>query len=174
MHSFTQLYRSAFIAFYLFVGSTVFAAEKPAKSAVPVAFDTHTGYFVSNKFEPKASASFIVFQDQKAFDHVFGTAMVIRDKSHRLAPGAFEKKIVLAVIHRGKAVVRYNVESVTVEDKTISLQYSTKTGLPDTAEFACPLIISIGKDAYKAVRFIEDGKEVKKLKLRSIAGSKNR
>ena len=78
----------------------------------PVVFDTHDGYFVSNQFEPAAPTSFVVIKDQRAFDKIFGAAMVMGDKSHRLPPAAFGKKIVVAVIHRGKAMVTYQVESV--------------------------------------------------------------
>ena len=50
-------------------------------NASSLAFDAHDGYFVSNKFEPQVPASFVVLQDQKAFDKVFGVALVMGDKS---------------------------------------------------------------------------------------------
>jgi len=40
-----------------------------------LAFDTYSGYFVSNKFEPSAAESFVVFHDQKAFKVVKKLAM---------------------------------------------------------------------------------------------------
>ena len=40
--------------------------------SVKVAFDTYSGYFVSNKFEPNAAESFAVLHDQDAFNKVFG------------------------------------------------------------------------------------------------------
>jgi len=48
--------------------------QQPAVKTLPVKFDVYGGYFVSNKFEPQAPASFVVLQDQKAFDEVFGIA----------------------------------------------------------------------------------------------------
>jgi len=142
-----------------------FAAGGAAPLAKPVAFETHDGYFVSNKFEPGQAVSFVVIQDQPSFDKVFGVAMVMGDKSHRLPPAAFDKKLVVTAIHRGKAMVTYQVKSVTAEAQTLVVRYSTKSKPDDNAEFACPLILSLAKGDFTAVRFVENGKEIKHLTL---------
>ena len=61
-----------------------------AADATKLSFDTYSGYFVSNKFEPNAAESFVVINDQEQFDKVFGVAMVMGDKSHRLAQGCLQ------------------------------------------------------------------------------------
>ncbi|MEI8064201.1 MAG: hypothetical protein WCH84_09080 [Verrucomicrobiota bacterium] len=147
------------------------AADKPAVTSQPLAFEMYTGYFVSNKFEPTAPTSFVVLTDQSAFDNVFGVAMVMQDKAHRLAPDAFSQKLVVAAIHRGKMIVEYKVEQVTAEGKTLNIRYTTKSDPNATAEFACPLIISIAKAEYDAVRFFEDGNEIKQLALPVVLSS---
>ena len=134
-------------------------------NASSVAFDAHDGYFVSNKFEPQAPASFVVLQDQKAFDEVFGVAMVMGDRSHRLPPRAFESLMVVAPIKRGKVFWSYTVESVRVDGGVLTLRYTTTASPSDTAKYACPLIVSVPKGAYTAVEFVEDGKVVKKIQL---------
>lgn len=139
------------------------AAEKPDAATTAVAFQVHDGYFVSNQFEPDAPTSFVVLKDQAAFDQVFGVAHVMRDKSLRLAGDAFPEKIVVAAIHRGKSVVTYQVEHLVTDGKTLSLRYTTKSAPSDTAEFSCPLIVSLPKGDYQTVQFIEDGKEIKTL-----------
>ena len=144
--------------------------EKSGATTQPAAtkhipFDTHDGYFVSNKFEPNTPTSFVVLRDQKAFDDVFGVAMVMGDKSHRLPPEAFDAKMVVAAIHRGKAFWGYKVASVTAEGKTLIVRYTTQSTPHPTAEFACPLIVSLDKDGYTAVQFVEDGKVMKKVEL---------
>ena len=124
-----------------------------------VPFDTYSGYFVSNKFEPDASVSFVMIRDQAQFDRIFGTAFVMRDKSHRLLPGIFKSHTILAVIHRGNAMCEYGMEEATVKDGTAELHYSvTFNNKSDTATYACPLIVSITKGDYKSVRFVENGK----------------
>lgn len=134
-------------------------------AVTPPAFATHDGYFVSNQFEPESPVSFVVIRDQEAFDKVFGAAVVMRDKAHRLPPAAFEKKFVIAAIHRGKAMVTYQVESVAIEAQTLVVRYSAKSTPSDSAEFACPLILSIDKIDFKGVRFMENGKEAKHLEF---------
>jgi len=136
----------------------------PAASS-PLAFDTYGGYFVSNKFEPEAETSLVVIQDQQAFDKVFGAAFVMRDKSHRLPPGAFDSCIVLAAIHRGKAVWEYAVQDVRAAAGVVTLRYAATAKPSDSAQFACPLILSIAKGHYTAVQFVENDKPVKKVEI---------
>jgi len=69
----------------------------------------------------------------------------------------------VAAIHRGKAIVSYQVTGVVAKGKTLEVRYTTKTESRDTAEFACPLIISLRKGDYDCVQFVENGKEIKKV-----------
>ncbi len=142
------------------LGPTALAAE-----GTKLAFDTYSGYFVSNRFEPDAAQSFLVINDQESFDRVFGTAMVMGDKSHRLPKNAFKSSLVLAAIKRGNAVWEFKVESVTVKQGVVTLRYTTTSKPSDSATFACPLIVSIPKGQYTAVRFVENQKTVKKVAL---------
>lgn len=146
-----------------------FAAGGGVPLAKPVAFETHDGYFVSNKFEAEAPVSFVVIQDQASFAKVFGVAMVMGDKSHRLPPAAFAEKLVVAAIHRGKAMVTYQVKSVAVEAQTLVVRYTTKSKPDDNAGFACPLILSLDKGEFTTVRFVENGKDIKHVTLSPTA-----
>jgi hypothetical protein len=128
-----------------------------------LAFDTYSGYFVSNQFEPKAVESFVVIHDQKQFDKVFGAAFVMRDKSHRLPKDAFKSLLIVAVIKRGPALCEFKVEGVTVAKGVVEVRYTTTEKKSDTATFASPLIVSIPRGKYKAIQFAENGKLVKKL-----------
>ena len=152
------------VALLLFVlgclGQHVLAAE-----AAKLPFDTYSGYFVSNKFEPDAAESFVVITDQEQFDKVFGVAFVMGDTSHRLAKDAFKASIVVAAIKRGGAVVEYKVESVTETKGVVELKYTTTSQKSDTATFACPLIVSIPKGQYTAIQFVENGMPVKKVEI---------
>ena len=143
------------------LGAATWAAEQ-----TKLPFDTYSGYFVSNKFEPDAAASFVLITDQAKFDQVFGVAFVMGDKSHRLPKDAFKSNVILAAIKRGNASWDYKVQGVTVEQGVIQLRYTvTSKTTPDTI-FACPLIVSVPRDDYKAVVFVEDGgKNVKTVKL---------
>ena len=137
------------------------SAAEPTK----LACDTYGGYFVSNKFEPDAAKSFVVIHDQEQFSNVFGVAMVMRDKHHRLPKDAFESLMVIAAIKRGNALVEYKVESVTEAKGVLELKYTTTEKKSDSTTFACPLIVSIPKGEYKAIQFVENGKPVKKVEM---------
>jgi hypothetical protein len=136
-------------------------AETPAK----LKFKTYSGYFVSNEFEPDSPASFLVLDNRKQFDQVFGVAFVIGDKSPRLAHDAFNAQLVLAAIRRGKAFCSYQVDSVTEQDGVLQLRYKTNSKKSESATFACPLILSIPKGKYQAVEFYENDKLVKRLAI---------
>ncbi len=89
--------------------------------------------------------------------------MVMQDKSHRRPEDAFKSNLIVAAIKRGRASREYKVEDVTVEQGVVQLQYTvTSEDTPETT-FACPLIVSVPKGDYKAVAFIEDAKQVKKV-----------
>ena len=139
------------------------SAAEPVKLKV----ETYSGYFVSNKFEPKAATSFVTAHTQKQFDQVFGVAFVMRDKSHRLAADAFKSQLVLAAIRRGMAFCTYQVTSVTRKDGVVQLRYKTTAKKSDSASFACPLIISIPQGNYQVIEFHENNKLVKRLAIKS-------
>jgi hypothetical protein len=138
------------------------SAAEPVKLKV----ETYSGYFVSNKFEPKTPTSFLTAHTQKEFDEVFGAAFVMRDKSHRLAADAFKSQLVLAAIRRGMAICTYQVTSVTEKDGVVQLRYKTTTKKSDSASFACPLIVSIPQGKYRAIEFHENDKLVKRLLIK--------
>ena len=140
--------------------------EPAATQPVSIPYDTHTGYFVSNKFEPNAVASFVVLRNQQAFDKVFGAGFVMNDKSHRLPADAFDTKIVVSAIKRGNAVVEFKVSDLTLNAGVLTVRYTTTSTKQDAAEFACPLIVSVPKGDYIAVEFVEDGKSVRKIELK--------
>jgi hypothetical protein len=142
------------------IGQTALAAE-----AAKIKFDTYSGYFVSNQFEPNAPESFVVINDQEQFDRVFGVAMVMGDKSHRLAKDAFKSNIVVTAIKRGAAFWGFQVQGVSEKDGVVELRYTTTMSKSDTATFACPLIVSIPNGKYTAVQFVENGKAVKKMEI---------
>mgnify|MGYP006111155431 CR=1 FL=1 len=137
-------------------------AAEPAK----LKFETYSGYFVSNKFEPQAATSFVTARTQKQFDQVFGVAFVMGDKSHRLAPDAFKSQLVLATIKRGMAFCTYQVTTVTETDGVVQLRYKTTARKSESASFSCPLIISIPQGKYRAIEFYENNKLVKRLAIK--------
>lgn len=134
-----------------------------AADATKLGFDTYSGYFVSNKFEPNAAESFVFITDQEQFDKVFGVAMVTSDKSHRLAKDAFKSNVILAAIKRGNAVWKFKVEGVTVDDGVVQMRYTATSTKSDSATFASPLIVSIPSGKYTAAEFVENGSPVKKV-----------
>jgi hypothetical protein len=127
-----------------------------------VAYDVLDGYFVNNTFEPDQAESFVVLRDQAAFDQVFGVGAVMGDQAHRLPPeNPFATRQVVAAIKRGKALWTYEVKSVTLASGVLTVDY-TATAQPDEqAEFSCPLILSVPKGDYAAVRWIENGRVVR-------------
>ncbi|MEI6534487.1 MAG: hypothetical protein WCN98_04025 [Verrucomicrobiaceae bacterium] len=162
----TPFMRNSFIARLLLLHTLVFtlqAAEPEGKK--PAAYDTHDGYFVSNKFEPERAASFVIVQDKESFDKVFGSAFVMKDKHHRLPNDAFDSKIVIAVVKRGNATCEFKVQDVAVKDGAITVTYTVTATPQPSATFACPLILSIARGDYTTVQFIENGKVAETIHL---------
>ena len=55
------------------------------------------------------------------------------------------------------------MDSALVKNGVVELKYTTASTKSGTVAFANPLIVSIPKGQYKAVRFVEDGRVVKTL-----------
>lgn len=142
---------------------------EPARTGASVPYTVYDGYFVSNKFEPNAADSFIVLRDQTAFDQAFGVASVMFDRSHRLEANAFRNNIVIAVIHRGHANIRYRVVSLTHDGRTLRLSYKTSAQHAPLTEYACPLILSTARGNYSAVAFVENEKLVKTAPVNGVS-----
>ncbi len=138
--------------------------QRPS-AAIP--FDTFTGYFVSNQFEPNKAQSFVILKDQKSFDDTFGVAMVMGDRSHRLPAGAFDKNLVIATIDRGTGFREMKANTVKLDAGVLTLDYSASApNAADTATYACPLIISVSNaQPIKSVNFVKNGKLVKTLAM---------
>jgi hypothetical protein len=128
-----------------------------------VEYDVHNGHFVRNDARLKGDASYLVFTNRDGFDKVFGTGAVMR-KQNFVPRDAFEKKMVVAVIKQGKAITEYKVDGVTADEGTLYVRYTAKAkGNGGSADFASPLILSVDKDEYRTVVFLENGKEADKV-----------
>ena len=160
-----KLVLSALFVAMMFMSVVSLAADEK-KDIEKVPFDTYEGYFVSNKFEPDSPESFVVIKNQKELDKVLGTAMVMGDRSHRLPARPLEKLMVLVAVKRGQAVWTYKVESVSLKAGKLTVDYKA-TSKEENAKFASPLIVSVPKGKYKQVEFVENGKPVKTIELKS-------
>ena len=128
-------------------------------------FKAYTGYFVKNSYKVDDKDIYVVLKDKASFDEVFGTAMVMGDKSHRLDNDVFEKEIILAVIHRAGGTTKFNISEFVIADDALTIKYTTEFTASPTAQFASPLIVSIAKGKYKQVIFEENQKQAAKVNL---------
>lgn len=89
--------------------------------------------------------------------------MVMGDKSHRLPADAFDSKIVLAVVKRGKALWKFTVQDVQAAPGVLTVRYTATAKPQESAEFACPLILSAAQGSYTTIRFVENEKLAKEI-----------
>ncbi|HYK87750.1 MAG TPA: hypothetical protein VE398_03215 [Acidobacteriota bacterium] len=133
---------------------------------IPVNYDVLSGYTVVSRFERDASASFLVIEDQTQFDRTFEAAAVMNDGSNRLPPRAFESRIVVAAIKRDSYIWSYQVEEVSCSQDILYVHYRPALEDGGSAKFASALIISVERQKYSGVVFVENGKIVKRLKIK--------
>lgn len=132
-----------------------------------VEFATFSDYFEKNTSGLKGEASYLEFAGKDAFDKVFALRPpLMGKKSVGLPDGAFEKKLVVAVVRRGPAPTTYKVEKITVEGDALYLQYTAMAGKPTTATFASPLIAAVDRGKIRTVVFIENEKAAAKLEVK--------
>jgi hypothetical protein len=122
---------------------------------------TYGDYFESNQSGLKGPESFLVITDRAKFDATFGIGVVMGRGVEVLPANAFDSKIVVAAIHRGKSVWTYKVEGASTRDGVLTLRYHAETKeAGGSASFASPLIVAVPKGDCKTVEFIENGKKV--------------
>jgi hypothetical protein len=136
-------------------------ANKDEARGQKVAFAVHSGYFEKNNAGLKGESSHLALAGKKEFDKVFGVAFVVGAKQNFLPPGAFDTKLVAAVIKRGPDLWTYTVEKVAEDKGTLYVQYKAtkRRGGKGTARYASPLILSVGRDRLTRVLFIENGQK---------------
>ena len=152
------------------IGALVLAVGRVAGDDVTkeksVPFEQHSGYFESNKSGLKGPASYLVFTDKADFDKVLGVAFTMGRRPNVLPRDAFKTRMVVAVIKRGDSIWTYKVEKATEKEGVLTVAYqATSKGGGETARFASPLIVSLGKGNYTSVVFVENGKKVETLKV---------
>jgi hypothetical protein len=136
------------------------ADDKVEAKGDKVAYDEHTGHFEKNTAGLKGDSSYLALTDAAGFDKIFGIGRVMGKPQNFVKPGDFDKKMVLAVIKRGKSLAEYTVQKVTAADGVLYVQYEVKMqDKGGTATFASPLILTVDKGKYKEVVFIENGKK---------------
>jgi len=149
------------LSLLLAAGIVLPAASAAFEKGAKVEFKTYAApYFEKNNSGLKGEASFLVLPDKESFDKVFGVGFVMGKKPPVLKGDDFNKKLVVAVIKRGDAPVKYKVDSVTEAGDELRVSYTAKAGAPGTAKFASPLILTLDKGKYKSVTFIENDKKV--------------
>lgn len=132
-----------------------------------VEFATYSDYFEKNTSGLKGESSYLEFTDRDAFDKVFALRPpLMGKKSVGLPDGAFEKKLVVAVVKRGLAPTTYKLGKTTTEGDALYLQYTAAAGKPTTATFASPLIVAVDRGKIRTVVFIENEKTAAKLEVK--------
>ncbi len=154
----------AAVSFSICIRST--QAAQNNSEPVSVRHVVHSGYTASGRFEAFLPASFLVIEDQSQFDRVFSVAPDMGEKSNRLPPGAFDTRMVIAVIKRGPYIWGYQVEDVSSRQDVLYVSYRLTLEDAGATTFSSPLVISIERQKYTAVVFIENGKTIKKLKIK--------
>jgi hypothetical protein len=144
----------------LLAAAPVRANDKAEAKGKEIDYKAYTGYFEKNDSGLKGDASFLAYTDQKFFDTTFGAGFTMGKKPDVMPKDAFDSKVTVATIKRGKAITEYKVEKVTNDDGTLYVQYTTtEKGNGGTAMFASPLVVAVDKGKYTSVVFIENGKK---------------
>jgi hypothetical protein len=141
------------------VASIAGAADKDEGKTVKHA--VYSSYFEKNNSGLKGDASYLAVKSGEEFDKLFGVAAVGTKKPSVLPKGLFDDNLVVAVIKRGDAPWKYDVEKVTESEGTLTVQYKASEGKGGgTAKFASPLVVSVPRAKIAKVVFVENGKPV--------------
>jgi hypothetical protein len=151
----------------VFAMATALPSAAGDKKQDKLAYEVHAnGHFVKNNAKLATNPAYLVLEDKKAFDDVFGVAVTMGAKPKLVDAKLFEAKLVIAVITSGNALTMYEVEKVAQEKGKLIVQYKTSDKGPTSAKFSSPLIVSVPRGDYSEAVFIANGKEIARIAVK--------
>ena len=119
-------------------------------------------YFVKNNVKLPDNPAFLVLQDKKTYDQIFGIGFVMGPKPKLVDEKLFEGNYIVTVIKSGSTLWKYEVDKVRVDKKQLIVHYTAKGKESAGAKYTVPLIVSVPRGDYTEVVFVENGKEAGK------------
>lgn len=149
---------------------TASAQKNKATAERQVKFQSYAdaNYFERNDSNLKGDSSYLLFSSQEKFEQIFGYATTSGDNRF-LPENVFDSKLVVAMIKRGQSIFKYDFKKVTVKNKKLYVWYSVAPNNPATVEktrddgsysYATPSFLTVDKNKYSEVIFMENGKKV--------------
>jgi len=132
-----------------------------------VAFEVYAkGYFVKNNAPLPGNPAFLVLQDKKAFEQIFGFGAVMGAKPKLVDEKLFEANVVVTVIKSGATLWKYEVAQVARDKKQLIVKYTASGTESPSAKFNSSLIVSVPRGEYTEIVFVENGKEAGKVEMK--------
>ena len=152
------------VAIVLSASPSSFSGDKKADK---VAFEVYAkGYFVKNNATLPGNPAYLIVQDKKAYDQIFGIGFTMGAKPKLVDEKLFEANLVVSVIKSGSTLWKYEVEKVSREKDQLVVKYTAGGKDSPSAKFNSALIVSVPRGDYAEVVFIENGKEAGKQTLK--------
>jgi hypothetical protein len=121
-------------------------------------------YFVNNNFEPDAADSFAVVTSLEEFNAIFGVGFTMGGPKPAVEAKLFDSQMIVVAVKRGP-LVDFNVNVVTRDMTTLTIRYTSEAHGADNATYASPLIVAVSKKGVDEVKFVENDKPVKSIKV---------
>jgi hypothetical protein len=158
------LYWSLPLAGMLLMAAASGSANEKQADTTP--FEVYAkGYFVKNNAPLPGNPAYLVLQDKKSFEQIFGIGFVMGGKPKLVDDKLFEANLIATVIKSGNTLWKYEVTQVHVAKEQLFIQYKA-TGKESSAKLSVPLIVSVPRGGYAQIVFVENGKEVGKASLK--------
>src|SRR5437762_211662 len=78
-----------------------------------IAFEVYAkGYFVKNNAPLPGNPAYLIVQDKKSYDQIFGIGFVMGAKPKLVEEKLFENSLVVSVVKSGSTLWKYEVEKV--------------------------------------------------------------
>jgi len=140
----------------------------PGASGEKVAVEVYTkGYFVKNTAKLPGNPAYLVLQDKKSFDQIFGFGAVMGAKPKLVDEMLFENSLIVTVIKSGNTLWKFEIEEVRLDKKKLIVSYIAKGAESATAKYTVPLILSVRRGEFTEVVLKENGKEVGKIEVKA-------
>lgn len=124
-----------------------------------------TGYFYRKTLNTPPEV-FHVITDASNFKDLFGSMITKLDKSPRIEPADFEKRMAIAVVKNDFGGWTFNLDKVSRDGNTLTVHYKAQPPKKkESLKSIRQLLISVPREGIAKIAFSDNGKVVKTIEI---------
>lgn len=131
-------------------------------------FKEYSDYFVKNTFKPQKPVDFQIIRTDKEFSKIYKAVPPVTGKKLRyISKDEFSRNFMVSILKQGNNFWEMSVKRAVIKGKELSIYYTADCTRKKMSWVAnCFVLVSIEKASFNTVKFYENNKLIKTLKIK--------